>query len=156
MATIAPAGVSLALYEGLGALPWFNPDLDGEGDSPPAEVGDLRACIGEADGVLICTPEYAHGVPGVLKNALDWLVSSAEFPGKPIALIDISPRSTYVQESLSETLRTMSATLVTDAAFAVSVPRGISSVAEITADTNVVAALSAALHAFSRAIGAPS
>jgi chromate reductase, NAD(P)H dehydrogenase (quinone) len=77
----------------------------------------------QADGLLISSPEYAHGVPGVLKNALDWLVSSLEFPGKPVALINTSPRSVYVQASLAETLTTMSASLISDPSFVVPIPR---------------------------------
>jgi Predicted flavoprotein len=77
---LAPPGVTVTVYDGLGSLPHFNPDLDAEGSVPPAEVGQLRTQIGEADALIISTPEYAHGVPGSLKNALDWLVSSFEFP----------------------------------------------------------------------------
>ena len=88
---IAPASVIVSLYDGLGNLPYFNPDLDGESDTPPPPVGQLRTQIGQADGLLISSPEYAHGVPGVLKNALDWLVSSLEFPRKPVALLNIYP-----------------------------------------------------------------
>ncbi len=80
MAAIAPAGVTITLYDQLAELPYFNPDLDRESDTPPASVRELRERIGRADGILICSSEYAHGVPGVLKNALDWLVSSLEFP----------------------------------------------------------------------------
>jgi NAD(P)H-dependent FMN reductase len=65
--------------------------------------------------LLICSPEYAHGVPGVLKNALDWLVSSPEIVYKPVGLLNASPRSAHAQASLAETLRTMSAVLVAGA-----------------------------------------
>src|SRR5215203_1643407 len=120
---IAPASVIVSLYDGLGNLPYFHPDFDGETDTPPPPVGQLRTQIGQADGLLISSPEYAHGVPGVLKNALDWLVSSLEFPGKPVALLNISPRSTFVQASLAETLTTMSAALISDPAFTIALPR---------------------------------
>ena len=107
---LAPENVELRLYEGLGRLPHFNPDLDGE--APPPEVLELRAEIGRARGLLICSPEYARGVPGSLKNALDWLVSCSEFPDKPVALFNASQRSTHAQESLRLTLQTMSARLI--------------------------------------------
>ncbi|MEY2616468.1 MAG: hypothetical protein QOH78_2241 [Verrucomicrobiota bacterium] len=68
---LAPPGVEVILYESLGVLPHFNPDLDG--DEPPQLVLELRSEVGLADGLLISSPEYAHGVPGSLKNALDWL-----------------------------------------------------------------------------------
>jgi NAD(P)H-dependent FMN reductase len=109
---IAPSGVRVALYEGLGELPFFNPDLDEEGATPPASVANFRAAIGATDGLLICSPEYAHGVPGVLKNALDWLVSSPAIVYKPITLLNASSRAVHAIASLAETLRTMSAILV--------------------------------------------
>lgn len=149
---IAPAGVIVDLYDGMGDLPYFNPDLDGETNAPPPPVGRLRAQIGQADGLLISSPEYAHGVPGVLKNALDWLVSSLEFPGKPVALINISPRSTFVQASLSEILTTMSASLIVDPAFTIALARKGQDAAGMLADPQLAQDLRAALDAFVQAI----
>jgi NAD(P)H-dependent FMN reductase len=88
-AMLAPAGMAMAVYEGLAHLPHFNADLDTA--EPPDAVLTLRREIGLADGLVISSPEYAHGVPGSLKNALDWLVASFEFPGKPVMLINASP-----------------------------------------------------------------
>ncbi len=110
---LAPAGVEIALYRDLAALPHFNPDDDGE--TPPQAVVSLREQVGSSDGLLIAAPEYAHGVPGVLKNALDWLVASLEFPGKPVALINTAPRAHHAQSALREILATMSARLVPEA-----------------------------------------
>jgi NAD(P)H-dependent FMN reductase len=149
---IAPADVTITLYTGLGDLPYFNPDLDGETDTPPALVGELRAQIGQADGLLISSPEYAHGVPGVLKNALDWLVSSLEFHGKPVALINISPRSTFVHASLSEILTTMSAALIADSAFTIPLVHKGLDVTGMLADPQLAQSLHAALDAFAQAI----
>lgn len=89
IAALAPAGIEVTIYDGLGDLPHFSPDLDG--DDPPGSVGRLRGLLRAAAGVLICTPEYAFGVPGSLKNALDWTVSSGEINGKPVAAISASP-----------------------------------------------------------------
>ena len=115
-ARVAPAGVNVELYEGLGQLPHFNPDDDAEGSVPSATVGALRRLLIEADGVLISSPEYAHGVPGALKNMLDWLVSTGELAGKPVALLNASPSGgSYAQESLLETLRTMNWSVITEA-----------------------------------------
>ncbi|MEK8131846.1 NADPH-dependent FMN reductase [Paenibacillus filicis] len=88
-AELAPAQMQLTLYEGLADLPPFNPELDIE--PYPAAVEQFRERLRASDGVLICTPEYANALPGVLKNALDWLVSSAELYDKPIGLISASP-----------------------------------------------------------------
>jgi chromate reductase len=86
---LSSGDIQFTIYGGLGDLPHFNPDLDL--DDGPASVQELRLQLKEADGVLICTPEYGNGVPGVLKNALDWLVSSGEFMNKPTAVISASP-----------------------------------------------------------------
>lgn len=104
-ATIA---AEVEIYEGLASLPHFNPDDDVEGATPPAAVAELRAMLAEADGILISSPEYAHGVPGSLKNALDWLVSDGALVDKPVALINASPvGGEFARDSLVETLRTM-------------------------------------------------
>ena len=107
---LAPPQMTVTPYTGLSHLPHFNPDLDTE--SPPAEVLDLRRWVGRSDALLICSPEYARGVAGVLKNALDWLVSSFEFPGKPVALINASQRAVQSDAQLRLILETMSALLV--------------------------------------------
>ena len=115
-AVLAPDGVTLSVYEGLGELPHFNPDLDKQ----PAQtaVADFRRQLRLADGVIISTPEYAHGVPGLLKNALDWLVASGELYEKPVALFSASPRANYAQASLIETLSVMTASVVSEACIA--------------------------------------
>ena len=112
-ARLAPDGVEVILFEGIAGLPFFNPDLDG--DDVPAQVRAMRELIGRVDGLLISSPEYARGVAGVLKNALDWLVGSHEFPDKPVALINTSPRATHALAALTLTLETMSARLATEA-----------------------------------------
>src|SRR5512143_2149768 len=116
LARLAPDGVEVEIYRGLQDLPYFNFDLD---ETPPAPVVDLRQRIGACDGLIICSPEYAHGVAGVMKNALDWLVPSLEFPGKPVALINASPRAHHAEAHLRETLSTMSAKLVDAASIAI-------------------------------------
>ena len=80
-AVLAPEGITITLYDGLSQLPQFNPDLDDETVRRPCN--DWRASLRAADGVVFSTPEYAHGVPGALKNALDWVVGSGELVDKP-------------------------------------------------------------------------
>ncbi len=111
IALLAPEGTEVALYRGLGSLPHFNADED-DIDHPHPAVADWRAALRDADGVLISCPEYAFGVPGSLKNALDWLVSSGELQGKPVMLFNASPRATAAQESLLLTLRAITAPFV--------------------------------------------
>src|SRR5678816_1106529 len=95
------------VFEGLTELPHFNPDLDT--DHPPEAVTNFRTLLKNSDGILICTPEYAMGVPGTLKNALDWIVSSGEFSGKPVALITASTSGLKAHESLLDTLQIIDA-----------------------------------------------
>lgn len=101
---------------------------------------------------MISSPEYAHGVPGVLKNALDWLVSSLEFPGKPVALLGASAHARHAQASLTETLTVMSAQLVTDAFVTVPLPNNRLDVAGMLANPTITQALSDVIAAFQRAI----
>jgi chromate reductase len=103
---VAPPGTEIVFYDGIGGLPHFSPDLDV--DPIPAPVAALRTLIGTVDAIAICTPEYAHGIPGSLKNALDWLVSAIEPIGKPVLLISASPSgAAYAHAHLLEVLRTM-------------------------------------------------
>jgi NAD(P)H-dependent FMN reductase len=107
---LAPPEMEVTLYRGLGDLPHFNPDLDV--DPPPAAVATLRQAVVSAHALVICTPEYAHGVPGVLKNALDWLVSFGPFLHKPVAIVNARPGATRALVSLRETLTVMNARLL--------------------------------------------
>ena len=104
---VAPVGVEVSTYSELADVPPFNPDLDT--DPAPVGVVRFRAALEACDAILISSPEYAHGVPGVLKNALDWVVGSGELIDKPTALINTSARATHAYASLRETLTTMAA-----------------------------------------------
>ena len=151
-ALLAPTGVEVSLYEGLAGLPHFNPDDD---DTPGPAVEHWRALLRAADGVLVSSPEYAHGVPGSLKNALDWVVGSGELERKPLGLINASPRATHAQASLQETLTIMSATLVPGACIALPVSGRDLDAAGIVADAGLAAGLRAAVDALIAAIEAP-
>ena len=76
----------LEVWDALGDLPHFTPDDDGG-----APVASLRDAVLRADEVLVATPEYAGGMPGVLKNALDWLVGTGELYGKPVVIVSAAP-----------------------------------------------------------------
>lgn len=115
-AAVTPAGATLHLSPWIGELPLFNPDLDLEGAAAPPAVQSFRAELAAAEGLVISTPEYAHGLPGALKNALDWVVSSGELGGKPVLLINASPgRGQWAQASLTETLSVMEARVLVEA-----------------------------------------
>jgi chromate reductase, NAD(P)H dehydrogenase (quinone) len=107
---LAKDDIKIQIYNGIGTLPHFNPEIDQENALAPVE--DWRNRLKAADAVIICTPEYAHGVPGVLKNALDWIVSSGEFMHKPTAVISASPSpdgGDKANASLVQTLKMMMA-----------------------------------------------
>ena len=105
VADISPQNVIVTIFEGLDSLPHFNPEIKEETDS----VNKLRQQIKNADGVIIFTPEYAFGVPGVLKNALDWLVSSGELNEKPVVAISASPLYSGGDKALVSLLLTLTA-----------------------------------------------
>lgn len=123
IAKLAADTLNISIYQGLSALPAFNPDLDAEGASLPPEVVDFRRQINESDGILICTPEYVFGVPGALKNAIDWTVSSGELMNKPTALITASGLGEKAHESLLLTLKTLEAKIGESSAFLISYAR---------------------------------
>ncbi|MDX8453636.1 NADPH-dependent FMN reductase [Mesorhizobium sp. VK9D] len=114
LAANAPADCRVEVYDGLGRLPIFNPD--DEGERTPPEAARLIEAVTRADGVVVSCPEYAHGVPGGLKNALDWLVSRDAAVGKPAMLVHASARSLYARAALSEIMRTMSFALYEEVA----------------------------------------
>jgi chromate reductase len=108
---LAPEGMSITIFERLGDVPLYDADVEAQGE--PEAVVALKSAIREADALLIATPEYNHGVPGVLKNAIDWASrppSATVLAGKPAALIGASPARTgtaraqlMLRESLAST-----------------------------------------------------
>ncbi|HYA30225.1 MAG TPA: NADPH-dependent FMN reductase [Acidobacteriota bacterium] len=89
---LAPAGMEIQIYTRLGDIPPYNDDVFLTGDPEP--VADLKKFIGGADAILISTPEYNYGVPGVLKNAVDWAsrpAGKSVLNRKPAALMGCSP-----------------------------------------------------------------
>ena len=114
---LAPDDMILTVFSEMGHLPLFNPDRE---EQYIPSVARLRAAVKLADGFIFASPEYAHGISGVMKNALDWLVGDEAFPYKPVMLINTSPRASHGQAALREVLTTMSVSMVDEAA--VSVP----------------------------------
>ncbi|MGO7543603.1 NADPH-dependent FMN reductase [Rhizobium ruizarguesonis] len=102
---IAPSDIEVSIFDGVGRLPVFSPDLEGE--SLPEVVRDFIDVIAQSDGVIIASPEYVRSIPGGLKNAIDWLVSGDEIVHKPIALLHASHRGDDMLAGLRTVLATV-------------------------------------------------
>lgn len=109
---LAAEHVEVAIFPALGQLPLFNPDIEVHAPAPVRRFWDA---VSAADAILIASPEYAHGVTGTMKNALDWLVGHVPFAYKPVAVLNPSFQSHHADDALKETLRTMAADLIDDA-----------------------------------------
>lgn len=106
---LAPSQMEFRIFKGLGDLPLFNPDTE---HITPSSVHALWDAVGWSDALIISSPEYAHGVTGTIKNALDWLVGCVSFVAKPVAVFNPSHRAEHADASLKEVLRTMNAYLI--------------------------------------------
>jgi chromate reductase, NAD(P)H dehydrogenase (quinone) len=144
---LAPANLEVVLFEGLGGLPHFNPDLELE---PPATVLEFQELLKASSAIIISSPEYAHGVPGSLKNALDWVVGSGELVGKPTALFGVTARGAFAQASLRETLTVMMANLIEDACIEIPLPSRNSTAIEIADHPDCSSVIKTALEALAR------
>jgi chromate reductase, NAD(P)H dehydrogenase (quinone) len=149
-ARLSPEAASVTFYTEVGHLPLFNPDLE---NAAPAVVRRLWDAVAAADALLLASPEYAHGVTGTIKNALDWLVGLPAFYGKPVAVLNASPRARHADEALRETLRTMSATIVDEASIAIPILGSGLDEDGIIASVEVSAALRIAVAALCRRAG---
>jgi NAD(P)H-dependent FMN reductase len=107
---LTPTDISYFIYDRLADIPPFDPGVDHE--HPPEAVSELRSFMKNAAGIVICTPEYAFGVPGQLKNMLDWMVSSSSLVDKPVALVTASSVGSHAHAALLLTLGALSAKLV--------------------------------------------
>ena len=146
-ALVAPATLRVSRYSELAAVPAFSPDLDEDPASAPAAVVHWRSALAAADMVLFSSPEYAHGLPGALKNALDWVVGSGELVGKPVGVINASAASRFAFPQLIEVLTVMSATIVPGGSIVIDIPRRGADSASLAGDAQVAAALRGVLAA---------
>jgi chromate reductase, NAD(P)H dehydrogenase (quinone) len=118
-AQIAPSEIEIEIFGRLGELPFFDPDIDPEHAPPP--VLELRRAIARSDALLVACPEYGHSLPGVLKNAIDWLIGSGELERKVVAITASVPapeRGLRGLAALRQTLGAVSAVVPFDAPIA--------------------------------------
>jgi len=141
-AHLAPADVEVRLYERMGELPHFNPELE-----ISQVVADLKREVKEADGVLFCTPEYVHALPGSFKNLLDHLVSDGELWDKPIAVLS-ARKSEFAEPQLREILRTLMATICEEASVVIPFPTNKITVEEVLAKPELSETLRDSMRVF--------
>ena len=108
---LAPSGVEVVLFDGLRDLPHFNPDIEMTGT--PESVVRWRQALTLSDAVLIASPEYGFSLPGVLKNAIDWVIGSGELEGKIVAITAAVPAPERGRRGLQALRDTLSALRVT-------------------------------------------
>lgn len=108
-----PENINYIIYNGMGTLPHFNPIPEHE--IFPVPVQDLHQQLNAADAIIICTPEYAFGLPGSFKNLLDWTVGTGNFVDKPVAIITASSSGTYAHPQLLTILGALSAKVINGA-----------------------------------------
>jgi NAD(P)H-dependent FMN reductase len=107
IATVSPDHVKVDVCDDLDILPHFNPSE--AINNPPAPVIDFRKRIQNADGVIICTPEYIFSIPAILKNAIEWCVATTVFSDKPVGLITASSSGVKGHEQLQLIMNTVGA-----------------------------------------------
>ena len=107
VAELAPPALSLTVYDGLASIPMFDEDLEA---TRRGGVDELRTLIAHADGILFATPEYNRSIPGVLKNALDWLSRSDVLSGKPVGVLGATPGPWGTRLAQAELRRVLEAT----------------------------------------------
>lgn len=129
----------------IGGLPLFNPDREEE--AIPA-LTKLKLDLKAASGLIISSPEYAHGISGPMKNALDWLVSGDEFPYIPVMLINTSPRASHALAALKEVLGTMAGNIIEDALVSIPLLGSGLDVDGIVGDQKLAVTLQAGLDIF--------
>ncbi len=151
MHLLAPPSVKIIIYQELADLPHFNPDLE-ELPLLPTSVIIFRHLVKTSDGLLFSTPEYAHGLPGSFKNALDWLVGGEEFYQKPIALLNASAGAVHAQQSLMEIVKTMGGIIVSEASYKVRPFVKFLDADSVLNDPETIAGLVQSLKAFEKAI----
>ena len=148
---LASPMAEVTLYEELLLIPPFNPDVEAATVDSGA-VARFRTLVKASDAVVFSTPEYAHGLPGSLKNALDWIVGTGELSRKPVTLINASSRGVHAQASLREVLRTMDARLIAEAEVTVDRRGKAGSAEEIIGNPEFAADLRKVIQCLSEAL----
>lgn len=142
----ATEDIMVEVYEGVGSLPHFN-----DPEETPGPVIEFREKLKQSDAVLICTPEYAFGIPGSLKNALDWTVGTGDFVGKPVGVVTASSQGEKGHAALMLVLTAISATVIADATLLIQFVRAkLDNVGNVK-DSSLLEQLKLVVHALAKA-----
>ncbi len=138
----------MTIFQGMGKLPHFNPDLDDE--NPPGEIIEFRQHIADSDGVIISTPEYVFSLPGSLKNAIEWCVSTTIFSQKPVGLITASASGEKGHEELKLVMKTIESKFTEDTTLLIKGIKGKFNKEGCLTDTETIERLKHFIDAFNR------
>lgn len=153
IARLSADSLDMDIFQELDSLPHFNPDLDQ--DNVPPSVTAFRDRVSKADGVLICTPEYVFSLPGSLKNAIEWMVSTTIFSGKPVALITAAAQGEKAHEALLLIMRTIEARFSPETQLLIQGPRAkVNNQADIT-DTPTLHKIEQLISSFTHELNSP-
>lgn len=144
ISNISPEHIEIIIGD-ISKLPLFNPDLE-PGIIPALDKIKLE--LNASSGLIISSPEYAHGISAPMKNVLDWLVSSFEFPDSPIMIINTAPRAHHGLDALKEVLKTMSGNIIENAYVSIPLLGSVLVDGEISEASNFEAKLSEGLNNF--------
>ncbi|MBL0024247.1 MAG: NADPH-dependent FMN reductase [Saprospiraceae bacterium] len=104
ISVLARNACNLTIYSDLKLLPHFDPELSA--DNPPGQIIEFRKNIEQADGIIICTPEYVFSIPSGLKNAIEWCIATTIFLDKPLGMITASASGQKGHEELQLIMKT--------------------------------------------------
>jgi len=144
---LIPPHAEVSAFTGLAAIPAFSPDLEEDPFRVPEAVANWRQALTNADAVLFSSPEYAHGIPGAFKNALDWVVGSGELVDKPVGVLSASASSQFAHPQIIEVLTTMNAAVVPEATIVIDLPRRGLDAERLVEDTAIAARIQSAVAA---------
>jgi len=144
ISTLSKEKFEMEIDHSIAELPFFNPDAQ----VLPNTVLQFLNKIKAADGIMICTPEYVFSIPGMLKNALEWTVSTAAFSGKPVALITASSLGEIAHESLALIMKTLEAEFTEDTSILIQGIRGKISKEGMITDEETIKRIDKMLEAF--------
>lgn len=138
------------IYQNITELPHFNPDPNLENFAP--SVVEFRKLVDQADGVIICSPEYVFSLPAVLKNALEWTVATVVFSDKPVALIIASGLGEKAFEQLILIMKTLQSKIGENATLLLQGTRSKVNSGKIT-DVSTLEKIDVLMRSFISAIG---